>query len=90
MTRESFEKLNDPNLNRILDYFKSLESNSTKFLDEIIDKQDKYKKESKNFLAYFGEEERNFKLSDFFKGMTEFVQSFKVACLYIKKLKEIY
>jgi hypothetical protein len=81
MTRENFEKLNDPNLKKILDYFKSLELNSSKFLDEIIEMQDKYKKETKIFLSYFGEEEKNFKLPDFFKGMSDFVKSFKVACL---------
>jgi hypothetical protein len=81
MTRENFEKLNDPNLKKILDYFKSLELNSSKYLDEIIDIQDKFKKETKNFLIYFGEEEKNFKLPDFFKGMTDFIKAFKVACL---------
>jgi hypothetical protein len=81
MTRETFEKLNDPNLKKILDFFKSLESNSTKYFDEIIELQDKYKKETKIFLTYFGEEEKNFKLPDFFKNMTEFVKSFKIACL---------
>lgn len=81
MTRENFEKLNDPNLKRILSYFKALESNSSRDFDEIIEMQDKYKKETKSFLSYFGEDEKNFKLPDFFKGMSDFVKSFKKACL---------
>ena len=81
MTRENFEKLNDPNLKRILGYFKSLESNSSRDFDEIIEIQERYKKDTKTFLTYFGESEKDFKLPDFFKGMTDFVKSFKVACL---------
>lgn len=81
MTRESFEKLNDPNLKKLSNYINSVELIACGEIDEILTAQDNYKKETKSFVQYFGEEEKNFKPIDFMKSINEFIKSFKKACL---------
>jgi len=81
MTRESFEKLNDPNLKQLIDYLNKIELSSCESLDEIINTQDNFKKEVKGFVQYFGEDEKSFKPIEFLKLISDFVKNFKKACL---------
>jgi len=81
LTRESFEKVNDPNLKKLSSFLNAIELNSCGALDEIITTQDSFKKEIKAFVQYFGEEEKTFKPIEFLKSINDFVKNFKKACL---------
>ena len=80
-TRESFEKLDNPNLKNICVYMNLIELNSCGSIDDILTTRDKLKSEIKSLSLYYGEEERNFRPIDMIKTVSDFVRNFKKASL---------